>query len=47
MFDDWTYLSGSGETKAFMEWVPTVPQYRFELIGFFNYRIYFRVLYVS
>ncbi len=43
MFDDWTMSSGTGETRAFMEWVPKVPQYRFEMIGFFNYRIYFRV----
>lgn len=43
MFDDWPYLSTLGETKAFMEWVPRVPQYRFEFIGFINWRIFFRV----
>jgi hypothetical protein len=43
MFDDWPYLATLGETKAFMEWVPRVPQYRFEFIGFINWRIFFKV----
>lgn len=43
MFDDWTHLATLGETKAFMEWVPRVPQYRFEFIGFINWRIFFKV----
>lgn len=43
MFDDWTHLATLGETKAFMEWVPRVPQYQFELIGFINWRIFFKI----
>lgn len=43
MFDEWTYVLHLGETRAFYEWVPSVPEYRFELIGFINYRIFFRV----
>lgn len=43
MFDDWTHLATLGETKAFMEWVPRVPQYRFEFIGFIDWRIFFKV----
>jgi hypothetical protein len=47
MFDDWPYLATLGETKAFMEWVPRVSQYRFEFIGFINWRIFFRVRFRS
>jgi hypothetical protein len=47
MFDDWPYLATLGETKAFMEWVPRVPQYRFEFIGFINWRIFFKVRFQS
>ncbi|SFW26843.1 Macrocin-O-methyltransferase (TylF) [Nitrosovibrio sp. Nv17] len=47
MFDDWPYVATLGETKAFMEWVPRVPQYRFEFIGFINWRIFFRVRFLS
>jgi len=43
MFDDWTHVANTGETKAFMEWVPTVPHYRFEMIGFIGYRLFLRV----
>ena len=43
MFDDWTHLATLGETKAFMEWVPCVPQYRFEFIGFINWRMFFKI----
>jgi hypothetical protein len=43
MFDDWPHLATLGETKAFMEWVQRVPQYRFEFIGFINWRIFFKV----
>lgn len=47
MFDDWPYLATLGETKAFMEWVPRVPQYRFEFIGFINWRMFFKVRFQS
>jgi hypothetical protein len=43
MFDDWPHHIAYGETKAFKEWVPTVPHYRFELVGFINWRMVFRV----
>ncbi|WP_131120358.1 TylF/MycF/NovP-related O-methyltransferase [Lichenihabitans psoromatis] len=47
MFDEWTHVLHQGETRAFFEWVPRVPEYRFELVGFINYRIFFRVWHVS
>lgn len=43
MFDEWTHSLYEGETRAFAEWVPDVPEYRFELIGFINFRLFFRV----
>lgn len=43
MFDDWTHSLAYGETRAFVEWARSTPQYRFELIGFINHRIAFRV----
>lgn len=42
-FDDWAFSSNIGESKAFMEWFPTVPEYSFELIGFINWRLFMRV----
>lgn len=32
VFDDWTHNIDYGEAKAFAEWVPTVPQLRFEFL---------------
>jgi hypothetical protein len=32
VFDDWTYNPEKGETRAFLEWLPTVPELRFETI---------------
>jgi hypothetical protein len=43
MFDEWTHSLHSGETRAFAEWVPEVPEYRFDLVGFINFRLFFRV----
>jgi hypothetical protein len=43
VFDDWTHASNSGETKAFMEWVPSVPHLAFAWIGFINSRVFLRV----
>jgi len=34
VFDDWTYFLGGGETKAFAEWVETVPDLEFEFLFF-------------
>lgn len=31
-FDDWTYYINSGETKAFAEWISTVPHLEFEYL---------------
>ncbi len=42
-FDDWCYDVNIGETKAFYDWCQTVPQYRFEFIGFINWRLFLRV----
>lgn len=46
MFDEWTHSLYEGETRAFAEWLPGVPEYRFELIGFINFRLFFRVWHV-
>jgi hypothetical protein len=43
MFDDWTHLAHAGETRAFMEWAPTVPHLRIEAIGFVAEKMFFRV----
>lgn len=43
MFDDWTHLAHVGETRAFMEWAPTVPHLRIEAIGFVAEKMFFRV----
>jgi hypothetical protein len=43
VFDDWPYTSQKGESKAFIDWVKTVPHLRFEWIGQCSARIYFRV----
>ena len=42
-FDDWAYTSEKGESKAFIEWVPTVPHLRFEWIGQCSSRFYLKV----
>ena len=34
VFDDWSHRIDVGETKAFSEWVPTVPHLRFEFLFF-------------
>lgn len=34
VFDDWTFDLAKGETRAFAEWLPRVPQYRFEFLCF-------------
>lgn len=43
VFDDWTHVLFAGETKAFVEWLPTVPDYEFECIGYVNFRYMIRV----
>jgi len=43
VFDDWTYTSEKGETKAFMDWCAKVPHLRFEWLGQCNWRFYLRV----
>ena len=42
-FDDWAYSSEKGESKAFFDWVPTVPHLKFEWLGQCSSRVYFRV----
>ena len=42
-FDDWAYSSEKGESRAFFEWVPTVPHLKFEWLGQCSSRFYFRV----
>ena len=32
IFDDWTHHQEFGETRAFLEWLPSVPQLRFEFL---------------
>jgi Macrocin-O-methyltransferase (TylF) len=32
VFDDWTYDPQKGETRAFLEWLPTVPHLSFETL---------------
>jgi hypothetical protein len=32
VFDDWTYNPEKGETRAFLEWLPTVPDLQFETL---------------
>lgn len=34
VFDDWSYTSRAGETRAFFEWIPTVPHLKFEYLAF-------------
>jgi hypothetical protein len=43
VFDDWCYTSTKGETKAFIDWVKTVPNLEFEWLGQCNWRFYLRV----
>ncbi len=43
VFDDWTHVLFAGETKAFVEWLPTVHDYEFECIGYVNFRYMIRV----
>jgi Macrocin-O-methyltransferase (TylF) len=46
-FDDWCYDPNIGESKAFFDWCKSVPHYRFELIGFINWRMILRVHHVK
>jgi hypothetical protein len=43
VFDDWAYTVEKGESKAFFDWVATVPHYRFEFLAQCNSRFYLRV----
>jgi Macrocin-O-methyltransferase (TylF) len=43
VFDDWCFATEKGETKAFYEWVPSVPHLRFEFLGSCTSRFYMRV----
>jgi hypothetical protein len=45
VFDDWPHLRGFGEQKAFEEWLPEVPNLKFEflfygVIGHFYMRVH-------
>lgn len=42
-FDDWTYSTSFGESKAFFDWLPSVPHLRFEWLGQAYTRFYLRV----
>ena len=42
-FDDWTYSTSLGESKAFFDWMPSVPHLRFEWLGQAYTRFYLRV----
>jgi hypothetical protein len=42
-FDDWTYDSQKGETRAFLEFAQQNHELEFELLAAINYRVYFRV----
>ena len=42
-FDDWNHVSNAGETKAFLEWAPRFPEFRFELFGFVGHKMFMRV----
>lgn len=43
VFDDWTHALFNGETRAFVEWMPTVPEYEFEIIGYLGWQYIIRV----
>jgi hypothetical protein len=43
VFDDWVYNIHKGETKAFYEWLPSVPHLQFEFLAHWNCRFYMRV----
>jgi|SRR6516162_7906498 hypothetical protein len=43
VFDDWGYATEKGESKAFFEWAPAVPHYRFEYLAQCNSRFYLRI----
>jgi hypothetical protein len=43
IFDDWVYNIHKGETKAFYEWLPSVPHLKFEFLAHWNWRFYMRV----
>lgn len=43
VFDDWAYTTEKGESRAFLEWVPKVPWYRFEHLAQCASRFYIKV----
>jgi hypothetical protein len=45
VFDDWTFATFKGETKAFAEWLPEVPNLKFQFLFFTSIgHFYFKVL---